>query len=155
MKTKYILTASITLTLIFTNNIKGQDLYQDELETVYLTKSDKEIVYTNDFLVYNDILINQEELKFAKEIKKAKSKNNTLLFLSHLSNLELAEDEYLKIIRRSANRSKTSEEFEKFLKEEIPELKNQIQGDKILNYLYIISRRNTFNGKIDALPSVL
>ena len=155
MKTKYIIIALTTLTQIFINNINGQDLYEDELETVYLTKFDKEIVYTNNFLAYNDMLVKQEKLKFAKEIKKAKLKNNSLLFLSQLSNLELAEDKYIKIIRRSANRSKTSHEFEKFLINEIPELKNQIHEDKNLNYLFIISRKNTFNGKIDALPSVL
>lgn len=155
MKIKNILSTVSILALTFSGDIMGQDLYQDELKTVYLTKPREEIVYRNDFLFYNDILVSKKEIKFSREIKRAKLDDNSLLFLSQLSNLELAEGEYLKIIRRSANRSKTSQEFEKFLKEEIPQLKNQIQRSESIEYLYIISRKSTFNGKIDALPSIL
>ncbi len=128
---------------------------QVELETVYLNNNAEETVYTNNFSNYNTNLIAENNINFRIEIKKAKSTNNHLLFLSERSNLEILTTSYLKTIRKGANRSSDAESFKKFLKVRLPELIHQFKKDNNLEELYTISRKNTFNGKIDALPSVL
>ncbi len=128
---------------------------QVELETVYLNSNAEEVVYTNNFSNFNDELIAEDIISFRVEIKKAKGDNSHLLFLSERSNLEILTASYLKTIRKGANRSTDAEAFVNFLREKLPELIHQFKKDNNLEELYIISRKNTFNGKIDALPSVL
>lgn len=95
------------------------------------------------------------EIDFRVEIKNAKENDEYLLFLSERSNLELLNVSYLKTVRKGANRSTDAEDFAQFLREKLPELTHQFKKDNNIEELYIISRKNTFNGKIDALPSVL
>ncbi len=133
----------------------AQVTYEDELETVYLNNQAEEVVYTNNFSSYNKGLIANNDINFRVKIKEAKQDNEYLLFLSERSNLEILSISYLKTIRKGANRSTDPEAFADFLKKKLPELINQFRKDNNLEELYIISRKNTFNGKIDALPSVL
>ncbi|WP_405207887.1 hypothetical protein [Aquimarina sp. LLG6339-5] len=128
--------------------------YKTQLETVYL-KNTKEVVYKNTFSNYNENLIALNEIKFKKEIKNYKGKNTSLFFSSNKNNVELIASSYLKIIRKAANRSKSPEAFQAFLMNNLPQLSNQFANDNNLEELYFISRKNTFNGRIDALPSVL
>ncbi len=128
---------------------------QVELDTVYLNGYTEEEVYTNNFSNFNNELIAEDVINFRIEIKKAKEDNSYLLFLSERSNLEILTEAYLKTIRKGANRSSDAEAFVNFLRERLPELINQFRKDNNLEELYIISRKNTFNGKIDALPVVL
>ncbi|RZS91936.1 hypothetical protein [Aquimarina brevivitae] len=151
MKT-IILTA---IALFFASINNAQVLYEDQLGTVYLNDTKEEVVYTNDFAAFNLNLTQQETISFAKEIKKAKTTDESLLFLSQFSNLQLPKSYYLKIIRRAANRSKSTKEFIQFLKKNIPELKDQLEFNDTTAALYHLARKNTFNGQIDALPSVI
>ncbi|WP_299442169.1 hypothetical protein [uncultured Aquimarina sp.] len=128
--------------------------YETLLETVYL-KNTKEIVYKNTFSNYNDDLIASKEIKFKKEIKFLKGKNSSLLFVSNKNNVELVTASYLRIIQKAANRSRNAEAFQLFLINNLPQLSHQFSIDDNLEELYFISRKDTFNGKIDALPSVL
>lgn len=133
----------------------AQVTYEDQLETVYLNKQSEEVVYTNDFSNFNKRLLSKSEIDFRVEIKNAKENDEYLLFLSERSNLELLNVSYLKTVRKGANRSTDAEDFAQFLREKLPELTHQFKKDNNIEELYIISRKNTFNGKIDALPSVL
>ncbi len=133
----------------------AQVTYEDELETVYLNDQIEEVVYTNNFSGFNKDLIATDEINFNIEIRKAKEDNSYLLFLSERSNLEIMTVAYLKTIRKGANRSTDPEAFASYLRDRLPELINQFRKDNNLEELYNISRKNTFNGKIDALPSVL
>ncbi len=128
---------------------------QVELETVYLNNNAEEFVYTNNFSDFNNDLIAEDIISFRVAIKKAKQDNNHLLFLSERSTLEILTTAYLKTIRKGANRSTDAKQFESFLRDNLPELILQFKKDNNLEELYIISRKNTFNGRIDALPSVL
>ncbi len=128
---------------------------QVELETVYLNNYVEEEVYTNNFSSFNNDLIAEDVINFRIEIKKAKEDNSSLLFLSERNNLEILTASYLKTIRKGANRSIDAEAFANFLRERLPELINQFKKDNNLEELYSISRKNTFNGKISALPVVL
>ncbi|MEW7291027.1 hypothetical protein [Aquimarina sp. 2304DJ70-9] len=128
---------------------------QVELDTVYLNGYTEEEVYTNNFSSFNNELIAEDVINFRIEIKKAKEDNSYLLFLSERNTLEVLTEAYLKTIRKGANRSSDAEAFVNFLRERLPELINQFRKDNNLEELYIISRKNTFNGKIDALPVVL
>ncbi|MBP2832158.1 hypothetical protein J8281_08150 [Aquimarina sp. U1-2] len=133
----------------------AQILYEDQLETVYLNHKGEEVVYTNNFSQVNNSLIALDDINFRIEIKKAKENNSYLLFLSERSNLEIPKAGYLKTIRKGANRSTNVRAFENYLNEKLPELINQFRRDNNLEELYITSRKNTFNGKIDSLPSVI
>ncbi len=149
---------TIIITLIFSvGSLSGysqEKIYQTELETVYLNNT-REIVYKNTFSIYNDDLIASNEIKFKKEIKISKGKNSSLLFVSNKNNMELVTASYLKIIRKAANRSRNTKAFQVFLMNRLPQLSLQFSIDNNLQELYFISRKDTFNGKIDALPSVL
>ncbi|MFD2564557.1 hypothetical protein [Aquimarina rubra] len=131
-----------------------EKLYKTQLETVYLQNT-KEVVYKNTFSNYNNDLIASKKINFKKEIKISMGKNNTLLFVSNKNNIEIVTASYLKIIRKAANRSRNPEAFQAFLTNNLPQLGRQFTIDNNLNELYFISRKDTFNGKIDALPSVL
>ncbi|WP_128755307.1 hypothetical protein [Aquimarina sediminis] len=143
------------LIFLITALVKAQIIYKDQLETIYLDKNAEEVVYTNNFSDFNSDLISANTINFKTEIKRVKENNSYLLFLSERSNLEISTTTYLKIIRKGANRSADNKTFKLFLKHNLPELINQFNKDNNLEELYIISRKNTFNGKIDALPSVL
>lgn len=133
----------------------AQIIYEDQLETVYLNKNTEEIVYTNSFSNFNSSLIAKNEIDFKNQIQQAKQNNDHLLFLSERSNLQILTATYLKTIRKGANQSNDSKSFKVFLNKKLPELIHQFKKDNNLEELYIISRKNTFNGKIDALPGVL
>ncbi|SEM19966.1 hypothetical protein SAMN04487910_4411 [Aquimarina amphilecti] len=149
---------SIIITLIFfTVSFSGymqEKTYKTQLETIYL-KNTKEIVYKNTFSNYNDDLIASNEIKFKKEIKKYRGKKSSLFFTSNKNNIELVTASYLKIIRKAANRSRNAEAFKVFLINNLPQLSHQFTVDDNLEELYFLSRKDTFNGRIDALPSVL
>ncbi|PKV49818.1 hypothetical protein ATE84_1856 [Aquimarina sp. MAR_2010_214] len=152
LTTKLAIFSILFLSLSISN---AQIIYEDQLETVYLNENAEEVVYTNSFSNFNNDLIAINKIDFKNQIQKANQNNDRLLFLSERSNLEILTATYLKIIRKSANRSNNSESFKAFLNKKLPELINQFKKDNNLEELYIISRKNTFNGKIDALPSVL
>ncbi len=150
--TKLLLLGILFLT---TSISTSQVVYKDQLETVYLNHKGEEVVYTNNFSSFNDSLISSDEINFRIEIRKAKEENSYLLFLSEITNMEVPKAGYLKTIRKGANRSTNVKAFENYLNEKLPELINQFRKDNNLEALYITSRKNTFNGKIDSLPSVL
>jgi len=129
--------------------------YKDRLETVYLNDQLEEMVYTNNFSKFNDSLITSNVINFKRQIRRAKKHNDHLLFLSERSNLELLTAGYLKTIRKGANRSSDSRDFENYIRERLPELINQFRKDNNLEKLYITSRKNTFNGMLDSLPKIL
>ncbi|MDY8138598.1 hypothetical protein [Aquimarina sp. 2201CG5-10] len=145
----------ISILFLTTQILTAQVTYQDELETVYLNDQSEEVVYENNFSNFNEKLISLNEINFKLEIQKAKLDNSYLRFLSERSTLELYTVIYLKTIRKGANRSRNAEDFEIYMMDKLPELMYQFSKDKNLKELYIISRKDTFNGKIDALPGVL
>lgn len=145
---------AILLLISFSYSFAQVDMYKSQLETVYLQNA-KEIIYKNTFSQYNNDLIALNEIKFKKELKKLKGKSNLLFFDSNKEKIVLEKASYLKIIRKAANRSKNKDSFKVFLQNNLPQLSNQMSQDNNLEELYSISRKNTFNGKIDALPSVL
>ncbi|AXT50948.1 hypothetical protein D1818_08965 [Aquimarina sp. BL5] len=150
------ITATLTFAFFITvfSGHSQEKMYNTQLETVYL-KNTKEVVYKNTFSNYNESLIASNQINFKKEIKISKGKNNSLLFASNKNNVELMTASYLKTIRKAANRSRDTEEFQTFLINNLPQLSRQFTIDNNLKELYFISRKDTFNGKIDALPSVL
>ncbi|WP_106794074.1 hypothetical protein [Aquimarina sp. Aq78] len=150
-----IKTAIFSILFLSLSISNAQIIYEDQLETIYLNKNAEEVVYTNSFSNFNNDLIATNEINFKSQIQKANQNNDRLLFLSERSNLQILTVTYLKTIRRGANQSNNPESFKAFINDKLPELINQFKKDNNLEELYIISRKNTFNGKIDALPSVL
>ncbi|TPN81671.1 hypothetical protein [Aquimarina algicola] len=150
---RFILASMLFMTFVISN---AQVTYQDQLEAVYLKKeSKKEVVYTNNFSNFNNNLIASNKIDFRSEIVKAKKTNQYLLFLSDRNNLEILELKYLKTLRKGANRSSSVQSFEVFIQNNLPQLSIQFEKDNNLKQLYTVVRKDTFNGKIDALPGVL
>ncbi|KAA1247159.1 hypothetical protein [Aquimarina sp. RZ0] len=148
-----ITTLFVFLFVFFLGYTQGK-VYKSQLETVYLNDT-KEIVYKNTFSNYNQSLIASKKIDFRKEIKIAKKENEYLLFSSNKSTIKLIIPSYLVTIRKAANRSTNPKAFEIFLKNNLPQLGHQFILDNNLEELYFISRKDTFNGKINALPSFL
>ncbi|MHA7059957.1 hypothetical protein ACWGOQ_0022210 [Aquimarina sp. M1] len=136
------------------NGYTQKNLYKTQLEPVYL-KNTIDVVYKNTFSDYNTNLIALKKINFKKEIKSLNKANNTLLFVSNKNSIKLIAASYLKIIRKAANRSRNPEDFQAFLTNNLPQLSLLFSTDNNLDELYYISRKDTFNGKIDALPSIL
>lgn len=131
-------------------------LHETQLETVYLTKTnEKEIVYKNTFTGYHRNLINADKINFRKEIKIAKKNNNSLQFTSNKRDIELKLSSYLKIIRKAANQSKNVESFQLLLNDLLLQLESHFYINEDLDELYAVTRKSTFNGKINTLPGVL
>ncbi|MDH7445025.1 hypothetical protein [Aquimarina sp. 2201CG14-23] len=157
MKTLYTHSITIFALIFFVGFFSGysqEKMYETQLETVYLQNA-KEIVYKNTFSDYNQNLIDAKHINFKKEIKNLTGKNTSLFFVSNKCQVEVIKSSYLKTIRKAANRSRNPEAFQAFLYDNLPQLGHQFSLDNNLKELYFISRKDTFNGRIDALPSVL
>jgi intergrase/recombinase len=88
-------------------------------------------------------------------LKDARRSQDTLELVSNKTKLQISQEEYLKTIRKAANRSNDSTEFISRIVSEFPELKKSIIVNQSFEQLYEIIRPDTFNGRLDALPDVL
>ncbi|AGC75616.1 hypothetical protein LX97_00308 [Nonlabens dokdonensis] len=149
MKTiKYI----ALLLLVFTSYHSTSQVFIGKLEEIYVGY---EQVVKNDFDSINSNISNSENFKFKKALKDARRSQDTLELVSNKTKLQISQEEYLKTIRKAANRSNDSTEFISRIVSEFPELKKSIIVNQSFEQLYEIIRPDTFNGRLDALPDVL
>jgi predicted nucleotide-binding protein (sugar kinase/HSP70/actin superfamily) len=149
MKTiKYI----ALLLLAFTSYHSTSQVFIGELEEVHVGY---EQFVKNDFDSINNNINNNKNFKFKKALKDARRSQDTLELVGNKTTLQISQEEYLKTIRKAANRSNDSTEFISKIVSEFPELKKTIIANQSFDQLYDIVRPNTFNGRLDALPDVL
>ena len=127
------------------------DIVPEQLQTVYLHKAIA-IDEVDDFLAFNETLTSETSFK---DILKS-TKDDRILYLNTQDMAFLInERDYVKTLRKSVNRSKTYDDFKNIFANEIPQLLHLIEKESSLQLLYKNTRDNTFNGRLDNLPSVL
>jgi hypothetical protein len=128
---------------------------ENQLEIVYLNKNVKEVVYVNSYSNFNANLIVANEINFKNQVQKNSQDNDHFLFLSERRHLKTPTVSYLKTTHKEVNQIIDYKHLKPSINKKPPELTNQFKKDNDLEELYIISRKNTFNGEINALTSVL
>lgn len=136
--------------LLFISFTATSQVFIGELEEIYLGYEE---VTKNDFDSLNNDIKSLENFKFRKALKEARRTKDSLEFVSNRTKLHVSQEEYLKTLRKAANRSSDSTEFIDKLSSQFPELKNVIATHESFEELYEIVRPVTFNGWLEELPS--
>ncbi len=138
--------------LVLTSYLSNSQVFIGELEEIYLGYEE---VTKNDFDSLNNDIKSLENFKFRKALKEARRTKDSLEFVSNKTKLHVSQEEYLKSLRKAANRSSDSTEFIDQLSSQFPELKNLIVTNQSFEDLYEIVRPATINGWLEELPSFL
>ena len=119
--------------------------FRDSLEIVFLDlkEPDKSSIYE---LELNSIL-KTENYNVRNAIRSLRPSRGDVFENERL--------DYLRKLKRAANRNMDSDGFKHHVFRTIPELEQNFINDIKLYLIYEIIRKDTFNGRIDALPSVL
>jgi hypothetical protein len=144
----------IFITLFFSISLSAQT-YSSDLETVYLNSGLAVEVEVDEFASENMMILDQEEFNIRKEIRKERGEHNFISFKSNLDQLHVERLDYLVLLRKAANRSENSSAFGEYLINSLPQLENSLIHLSELDRLYLAVRRDTFNGRLEALPFVL
>jgi len=145
---------SILIVTLSSFSLAHAQTYSDTLETVLLNSTKEETVLENTFESYHNELIALANIKFRKEILKAKEEGHELIFVTNQRAITIPKTNYLKTLRKGANRSEDVKSFRLFLQERLPALRRHIKNDPSIVPLYEVSRKATFNGRLDAIPIV-
>ncbi|MGB3591567.1 MAG: hypothetical protein WBA16_07765 [Nonlabens sp.] len=146
--------STITLILLLVNTAYSQ-VYEDSLEEIYINSGLYEEVDRDDFRSLNENLLEMADFNIREALRESKRKNELVIFRSNLNEIRLSRREYLTILRKAANRSSNDTEFVNYLLKALPELSNRIRNYRSNSSLYRIVRKDTFNGRLEALPTLL
>ncbi|OAB80387.1 hypothetical protein [Cochleicola gelatinilyticus] len=143
--------ALIIILLIPSVNLTAQD-YKEQLAPIYITMAKDQQVSTNSFTTLHRKLIKIETFKFRNEIKKADLNQSILVFFSDDAFFTIEKAEYLKLIRKAANRSENALEFTNFLKKRLPKIEGYLENDASLLQLFEVAQEHTTHGKFHSFP---
>ncbi len=146
---------TIIFAIIFSFTFAAAQTYNDNLDAVYLNSGLSEEVEINDFLSENDKILRTPHFNIRLAIKQAKQEESIIYYESNLHSLQLEKVTYFKLLRKAANRSEDVTSFYDQFTSYFPELQNTLLLGDSLSELYKTVRKDTFNGRLDALPSVL
>ena len=142
-----VLNILLVIALINLSSLYAQQYqFKDSLEIVYLNS--KESPSNTVFEQEMDLILQKENYNIRKEIRSLRKSNDS-------DSRDAGRLVYLKNLKRTANRTDNPEKFEQRVYEFVPELDQDFINQVKLNLIYEIIRRDTFNGRLDALPSVL
>ena len=130
--------------------VKSQENNYLELPPVKLEMKPKAL-HERDFLLFTEMLTNDKDFKFRKEIKLAKKQGNTLYFYTDTRVYYISKVEYLKKLRRATNRSETPTEFFDRIRSYYPELESVPWMEFNFHELYTNLRKNTLHGYLHTL----
>lgn len=126
--------------------------YKEQLAPIYITVAKNRQLSTNSFTALHRKLISKNDFKFSREIKQAVRDESILVFFSEDDFFTIDKADYLKLIRKAANRSEDVAEFTSFLKERLPKIEAQLESDPSLKHLFEVAQQHTFHGKLHELP---
>lgn len=155
MRTIYnhkIVLVSLFMLMAFTTSAPAQN-YIEALDAVWITNTTTQ--YTEELVILtNEQILSQDKFKLNKEIRQAeKDLDNQNSVNKGVS--ELSRYEYLKTLRRAANRTDNEADFKEMVMDALPVLQPIFSNLDHMDHLYDAVRKDTFNGRLEALPSVL
>jgi hypothetical protein len=128
--------------------------YGQTLETVWI--SDATSQKTLEMVsVTNQHILSKDAFKLNKEIRKAKQHVRDNNVIEDRKRNELTTYRYLKTLKQAANRADNEVEFKNLIIDELPALESVFLDFDQVDDLYATIRKDTFNGRLEALPSVL
>jgi len=128
--------------------------YKQMLEPVWITNTSTQL--TEDVVITtNEQILNENTFKLNREIRVARKNLNEHELIKSDHVVELSRYQYLITLKRAANRSNNQNEFKSFLLDTLPVLEPVFEDIDQVDDLYAAIRKDTFNGRLEALPSVL
>lgn len=137
--------------LLSASGLNAQE-YKEQLAPIYITVAKNQQLSTNSFTALHRKLIRKNDFKFSREIKQAAHDESILVFFSENGFFTIDKAEYLKLIRKAANRSEDVSEFTSFLKGRLPKIEAQLESDTSLKQLFEVAQQHTLHGKLHVLP---
>ncbi|ARN79028.1 hypothetical protein BST97_14095 [Nonlabens spongiae] len=144
MKTIYIILASLFISLQSASAQIFQ--YKDSLDIIVLDRTNKyeESIYQQEI----NVILMSDDYNIRREIKDAR-RNSTL------NSFTLERLNYLRNLRRAANYNDNALDFRNRVLSDTPHLEQSLINNIKLYLIYDKIRKDTFHGRLNALPSIL
>lgn len=136
------------------NTVNAQD-YLQLLDPIFISMESESNIISKSYMKFHDELIATENFRFNKAIRQAEDEDGELFNSTDETSLSIKKAEYLRILRKAANRNETVDGFVNSLSQELPELSIELEDTGDTNTLFTFTRSNTINGKLDAVGSNL
>ncbi|GER58478.1 hypothetical protein [Patiriisocius marinus] len=155
MKTlKTILITAILGIISQSNPVNAQD-YLQLLDPIFISMESESSIISKSYMKFNDEIIATENFRFNNAIRQAEDEDDELFNSTDEASLNIKKADYLRILRKAANRNETVDGFVNTLSQELPELSTELQDTGDTNALFTFTRSNTINGKLEAVGSNL
>lgn len=155
MKTlKTILITAILGIISQSNPVNAQD-YLQLLDPIFISIESESSIISRSYMKFNDEIIATENFRFNNAIRQAEDEDDELFNSTDEASLSIKKADYLRILRKAANRNETVDGFVNTLSQELPELSTELQDTGHTNALFTFTRSNTINGKLEAVGSNL
>lgn len=106
----------------------------------------------NNFIDYNSYILDKEDFKFRREIKRVKHDADFLEYASTENSIRISKYDYLRLVRRAVNQSDSQDEFITKMIGYFPDTENEFTNTLNLETIYDSTRPKTFYGRFDGLP---
>lgn len=106
----------------------------------------------NNFIDYNTYLLDLEDFRFRREIKKVKHDADFLEYASSDNSIRISKYDYLRLVRKAVNQSDSHDEFITKMIGYFPDTENKFTNTLNLETIYASTRPRTFYGRFDGLP---
>lgn len=151
---KIISTLTVLYFLLFIPYIGVSQDFVDTLSPVYLTSAKNLSQTASPIDVVNDQLI-KTQVTIKQSLKNARKKPQDVIILSKTSLSIIDKASYLKALKKAANKSEDVTAFVNEISIQFPALNDALRSYSKIKDLYYSKRRQTFNGKLDTLPTSL
>ncbi len=108
----------------------------------------------NTFVDYHGYILNADDFRFRKELKKVKYDADYLEYASADNNIRISKRDYLKLLRWHVNQSDSKQEFVGRIAEQFADSEQQFTQTLDLESIYDSTRPHTFHGYFDGLPRI-
>lgn len=136
--------------IIISFQVNGQEIETVKLPEMKVDASEvPQIGNSVEYLNY--YLINEDGLRFRKEIKQARKKSDYILYQTPTKVIHISKLDYLKKLRIAANRSENVKGFYDRMLQYYPDLDTESIDDLNFLLLYPRIREYTLNGYIESL----
>ncbi|GEQ85056.1 hypothetical protein ULMS_05640 [Patiriisocius marinistellae] len=155
MKTLKSILVALFVTATVQNTIAQETNYLEVLDPIYLTKENQSFIELSSYEQLNQELIKKSTFVFSREIRQAHNNNELLILNGNENAVSLEKANYLKALRKAANRSDNVEEFYNYLSNSIPGFNATTINDNDLFKLFEVAKKNTTNGKLNNISADL
>ena len=124
-------------------------------QTLNIPVQDEDITeLKNTFIDYHSYILNEDQFRFRKEIKKVKNNEDYLEYASADNSIRISKLDYMRLMRKAVNQSETKQEFMNHIKTYFVDKDQRFAEQVNFEAIYDATRQYTFYGYFDALPRI-